>query len=101
MENQIKFAEEELAEIKMLQGKFQEKVFAFGRFRLERMQLLKLVKQLEDREAEAEKEYVNLQNMETALLEKLTKKYGEGNLNLADGVFIPALPVTEKEKVAP
>lgn len=101
MENQIKFTEEELAEIRMLQGKFQEKVFAFGRFRLERMQLLKLVKELEERESDAEKEYVNLQNMETALLEKLTKKYGEGNLNLTDGVFIPALPVTEKENAAP
>ena len=85
----------------MLQGKSQEKVFEFGRFRLERMHLLRLVKELETREAKAEEEYGQLEGMETSLLEKLTQKYGEGNLNLADGVFIPAVPVTKKENTAP
>ncbi len=90
--NQIKFTEEELAEIRMLQTKFQEKVFEFGRFRLERMHLLRLVKELEDREKKAEDDYVQLQDMERSLLEKLTGKYGEGQLSLTDGVFIPTTP---------
>jgi len=90
MSNPIKFTDQELAEIRMLQGKFQEKVFEFGKFRLERMHLLKLVKELEDRESKAEEEYVQLQTMETALLEKLTAKYGEGQLSLQDGTFLPS-----------
>lgn len=89
MINQIKFTEEELAEIRMLQSKFQDKVFEFGKFRLERMHLLKLVKELEDRESAAEEEYKQLQGMENTLLDKLTQKYGEGQLSLSDGVFIP------------
>jgi hypothetical protein len=100
MSNQIKFTEQELAEIRMLQGKFQEKVFQFGQFRLERMNMLKLVKGLEERELKAEEEYSNLQGMEDSLLEKLMKKYGEGQLDLEDGLFIPAVPVTSKEKAA-
>lgn len=101
MTNQIKFSDQELAEIRMLQGKFQDKVFEFGRFRLERMHLLKLVKELENREAKAEEEYVQLQGMENSLLEKLTQKYGEGSLNLTDGTFVPVGPVTQKENAAP
>lgn len=98
MSTPIKFTEQELAEIRMLQSKSQEAVFAFGVLRIERMQLLKLVKELEDREAKAEEEYNNLQGMEASLLDKLTKKYGEGSLDLEDGVFIPVAPVTKKEK---
>jgi len=90
MSNQIKFSEQELAEIRMLQSKFQEKIFEFGRFRVERMGLLKMVKELEDREAKAEEEFGQLQKMEESLLERLTQKYGEGQLNLQDGTFIPA-----------
>jgi hypothetical protein len=91
-----KFTEQELAEIRMLQGKFQEKIFEFGNFRIERMGLLKLVRDLEDREAKAETDFLNLQKMEEELLDKLTKKYGEGALNLNDGTFTPAV-VTQKE----
>lgn len=87
--NEIKFSEHEMAEIKLLQSKFQEKIGDFGRFKIERLQILKLVQDLETREAKAEEEYLNLQRMETSLLDKLTAKYGEGSLNLEDGTFIP------------
>lgn len=98
MSQEIKFTEQEIAEIRMLQGKFQQKIVDFGHFHMERMQLLKLVKDLEDREKKADEGFENLQKMESELLEKLTKKYGEGQLNLEDGIFIPATQVTEKEK---
>jgi len=91
-----KFTEQELAEIRMLQNKFQEKIFEFGNFRIERMGLLKMVKELEDRESKAESDFFNLQKMEEELLDKLTKKYGEGALDLTDGTFTPAT-VAKKE----
>jgi len=100
MSQQIKFTEQEIAEIRMLQGKFQEKQFEFGRFHLERMHLLKLVKELEDQERKAEEEFGQIQGMETSLLERLTQKYGEGSLDLSNGMFIPAVPVTQKENSA-
>ena len=89
MSQEIKFTEQEVAEIRMLQGKYQQRIIEFGNFKMERMHLLKLVKDLEDRETTAEEDFANLQKMETELLEKLTKKYGEGQLNLEDGTFIP------------
>ena len=92
MSNIIKFTDQEMAEIRMLQEKFQEKVFEFGRFHLERKNLLALVNELENREKKAEEEYAQFQKMEEALLEKLTQKYGEGQLNLQNGTFIAASP---------
>ena len=90
MSNPIKFTEQELAEIRMLQTKFHEKIVEFGTFRVERTGLLKLVKELEEREEKADADFANLQKMEEDLLGKLTGKYGEGQLNLQDGTFIPA-----------
>lgn len=98
MTNTIKFTDQELAEIRMLQNKFQEKVFEFGKFRLERMHLLKLVAELEEREKKIEDEYIQLQTLEGNLLDKLTAKYGEGQLSLTDGVFIPSTPAATKDK---
>lgn len=92
MTTPIKFTDQELAEIRMLQEKFQEKVFDFGKFHLERKHLLSLVTELEKRETKAEEEYAQLQKMEESLLERLTQKYGEGQLSLSDGVFIPSSP---------
>jgi hypothetical protein len=101
MENVIKFTEEEMIELRTLNERFQEKVFQFGQFRLERMHLLRLVKELEDREEIAEKEYLDLQNLQTSILDKITKKYGEGRLDLENGTFIPLPSVTQKEKSTP
>lgn len=92
MSNSIKFTDQELAEINMLSRKFQEKVFEFGKFHLERKSLLALVTEMEAREKKAEEEYAQLQKMEEDLLDRLTKKYGEGQLDLKDGTFIPASP---------
>ena len=95
MNKNVKFTQQEMDEIKTLQGKFQAKVFEFGQFRLERMRLLSLVKDLEGRESKAEEEFKSFQAMETSLLESLTKKYGEGSLNLQDGTFIPTPSPTQ------
>jgi len=85
----IKFTEQELSEIKNLQAKFQEKVFNLGQLRVERMRVSDIVRTLEFRESEVEKDFAALQAQEKNLLETLTKKYGEGSLNIADGTFIP------------
>jgi hypothetical protein len=87
--NTIKVTEQELTDMRNLNQKINENTFSFGVFRIERMNLLKLVKELEDREKNAEQEYNNLQTAANALLEQLNKKYGEGSLNMTDGTFVP------------
>lgn len=89
MENQIKFTDQEMSDIRSLQQKFQEKVFEFGKIHLERTSLRKAVDDLFDRETKADEEFKNLQKLEGELLDRLTSKYGIGNLNLENGTFTP------------
>jgi hypothetical protein len=85
-----KITESELAEVKMLQGKFQEMVGKFGVLGLEKMELDRLVSEFVNKEKALKEEYVNLQKLEQDLMDKILKKYGIGNLNLVDGTFTPA-----------
>ena len=82
-----KITESELAEIKMLQSKFQESIFKLGNLQVEKMELDRLVNEFVDKEKKLKDEWINLQKMEQSLLDKIVKNYGEGNLNMVDGTF--------------
>ena len=89
MSQPIKFSTDEMAEVNLLRTKFQEKMFHFGELYLHRMELDHAIRNLAEREKKQQEEYINLQKMESEFLEKIVKKYGEGNLNISDGTFTP------------
>jgi F0F1-type ATP synthase gamma subunit len=89
MTNMKKFTDSEMAEIRLLNEKFQKNVFELGNLSVERMGLLDVAKRLDDSEEKLKQEYYNLRKMEEELLNKLTSKYGSGQLNLTDGTFTP------------
>ena len=86
----IKFTPEEMVEIKDVGTKYQEKMFQFGQLYLERINLDKAFRELQDKEKKLQADYAEIEKMETTISEKLTEKYGEGSLSLSDGTFIPA-----------
>ena len=87
---ETKFTEEELQELRELQTNYQQKVFDFGNLRVEKMLLIKTQADLEDREVEAEEGWSGVQEQEKELVQKLTEKYGPGQLEPTTGVFTPA-----------
>ena len=87
--NQIKIKDEEFAEIKMLQSKFQENVYKLGNLQVEKMELERLVGEVIEREKKLKEDWGSLQKLEQELLDKIIKNYGEGNLNINDGIFTP------------
>ena len=87
---ETKFTEEELQELRELQTNYQQKVFDFGNLRVEKMLLIKRQADLEDREVEAEEGWSGVQEQEKELVQKLTDKYGPGQLEPTTGVFTPA-----------
>ena len=87
--NKLKLSETELAEIKMLNVKFQECIYKFGNIQIEKMELDKLVNQFIEKEKLLKEEWASLQKLDTSLADKLVKKYGEGSLNINDGTYIP------------
>lgn len=90
MTEEIKFSPEELGNIKKLQEEFNRKMFEFGQLYLRRMELDSAFKDLIETEKKIQEDYSGLQKQETDLLAQLTQKYGEGQLNINDGTFIPS-----------
>ena len=91
MSEPIKIAPEELTEIKLLQSKFQESIYKLGNLQIEKMELDRLVTEFVEKEKKLKDEWTSLQTLEQGLLDKIVQKYGEGNLNMTDGTFIPAV----------
>ena len=90
MTQTIKFSESEMAEIKVLQTKFQEMIVKFGEHYFEKIELDRLVAQFVEKEKSLKDALTALQNQEKELLDKIVKKYGEGHLSLTDGTFTPS-----------
>jgi len=89
MSEPIKLKQEELDSLKKIQSKYQEKIFLFGQFYLERVALDEKIKQLAEAENKAREEYVAVQKEEQEWVNKIAETYGDGNLSLADGTFTP------------
>jgi uncharacterized protein YlbG (UPF0298 family) len=89
MENVIKFTDEEIKELNLIQDNYQEKYLQFGQLYLERLNLEEKVKQLNENESILKKEFVEIQKLEETFLNKITEKYGEGSLDAKTGVFTP------------
>jgi len=90
MSEPIKLKSEELESLKKIQAKYQDKVFQFGQFYLERLALDEKIKQLADLETKTREEYISIQKEEQDWINKIAETYGDGNLSLADGTFVPA-----------
>lgn len=90
MAEQIKFTEDELKELQNLQTKYAQTTADFGRIKVQRILLDKEIEFLKNKETELETIYQNLQKSESDIVKALSAKYGDGQLDLSNGVFIPA-----------
>ena len=88
MSEKVKMTESEVAEVKMLQEKFQQKIFQLGQWALQKMDAEERTKAANQLEIKLQEEWKSLQKMENELIEKLLNKYGEGKLDLANGIFV-------------
>ena len=77
-----KFSNTEMEEIKNLQKSISDITFQFGQINISKLKIT-------ERENFLKKELSSLEKQEIQLAEKLSDKYGRGNLNLDTGEFIP------------
>jgi hypothetical protein len=89
MAETIKLQPEELQQLQNIQSRYQDKVFQFGQFYLERLSLDEKIKQLADAENNAKVEFQKIQQEEQQWMNSISTKYGDGNLSLRDGTFTP------------
>ena len=92
MPEPVKFTQEELEEVKKLQEGYQNTIFSLGKLYLHRLNMEAVFKNLAEEEAKLQEDFTSFQKKEDEWSEKITKKYGEGNLNLEKGEFIPLSP---------
>ena len=90
--NEIKFSEEELKELGDLQQSYQDKQAQLGQIAVQKIILNQQIEAIDNRQAELEGEYEEVQQKEREIVEKLNDKYGPGQLDPQSGVFTPAPP---------
>lgn len=95
MNQKIKISDEEVSAIRTLQSKFQEIRSQFGTLYLEKLSVDSAIKAITEREGQLQDEWKSLQKQENDLIEAVLKKYGEGSLDVKEGVFIPETPAVK------
>lgn len=83
MSKAIKFTDEELTEIKELQGLYNAIVYQAGQLYLDEIHL-------HERKGQVESNIQEVKKKEQGIISSLTTKYGEGSINLESGEFMPA-----------
>ena len=87
--DEIKFSDEELKDLGDLQQSYQDKQGQLGQIAVQKILLNQQVEAVENRQAELEGEYEEVQQTERDIVEKLNEKYGPGQLDPQTGVFTP------------
>jgi hypothetical protein len=91
MNEKIKITEEELNTVRTIQGGFHQTQMDFGRLYLEKMAVDKAIKDITEKEGGLQERWTSLQKQENDTIDAILKKYGEGSLDLTDGMFIPEI----------
>ena len=89
MSDDKKFTEEELKSLRVLQDSYTKKQAELGQVSVQRILLNQQMDTLDERQAQLESEYTQVQQQEQDLVKKLNEKYGPGQLNPETGVFTP------------
>ena len=89
MENEIKFTEEELRNIKTIQDDGYTLVSEFGQLEIERFVTNRKLQELDQMREKLEAQFFSVQERERVLVQSLNEKYGSGTVDIESGVFIP------------
>ena len=91
MSNPIKLSPEEIQAINSLQTKYADITAKLGQLKREQMLLNTQVQRLTQLEETFSNDYLTIQTEEVKFAEDITKKYGEGEINIETGEFIPSV----------
>jgi hypothetical protein len=85
-----KLDQTELETLTLLRQRSQEKVMQFGEIEMELIFLNNRIEEMHKMKDSLKSELVAMQEEERKVSKDLENKYGQGNLNLETGEFIPA-----------
>ncbi len=89
MSEEVKFTTEELNQVKEIQDDYFEVQNTLGQLQVARIRFDNQLLQLNEKEDEARKKFIDTQNKENNFLQSIREKYGDGSLDPDTGVFTP------------
>jgi predicted transcriptional regulator len=84
-----KLDKEHLDEIQALRDAFSANSQTLGNLYIEEFSLQQQLQQLTEQRTKFMKQFVDLRKQEEELLEKMRDRYGDGQINIAQGTFTP------------
>lgn len=91
MSNPIKLSPEDIQTINSLQTKYADITAKLGQLKIEQILLNSQVQRLTQLEQSFSNDYLTIQTEEIKFADDVTKKYGEGQINIETGEFIPSV----------
>lgn len=88
--NEVKMTEDDISSVVELSTEFQTILREFGELHLRKMQVEEENKRLDEVEEELKGTYITITQRESDMVNRFTKKYGEGRVDSARGVYIKA-----------
>ena len=89
LENATKVDQEHIDRIKEIQQKYVNVQTSLGHVSITRLRWTQQLTSLDQLEDELQTKFLDTQKEEQTLLDELTKKYGDGTLDMDSGEFIP------------
>jgi len=86
---QIQLTEQEIQEINELRDQYATLTAKFGQLKIEQILTEAQLKRLSELETAYKEEYLATQVKEEAFGNAITTKYGEGNIDVESGAFLP------------
>ena len=93
-DKEVKFTEEEMKQINVLQQGYVNLQNVLGQLSVNRIRLEQQLNDLDIAEENIKSQFTENQTKESNFVDGINKKYGDGNLDLTTGVFTPK-PVEE------
>jgi hypothetical protein len=90
-----KLDKEHLEEIQSLRNEFATNANNLGSVALEQIAMQRRTEFLNAEQERLYNEFESLRTREQELLEKMRERYGEGQINIADGTFTPETGLTQ------
>tara|TARA_Y100000034_G_C6629673_1_gene274849 strand:+ start:223 stop:525 length:303 start_codon:yes stop_codon:yes gene_type:complete len=94
MAESVKFTEEEMKQINNIRQGYVNLQNSMGQLSVSRIRLEQQLNDLDQAENDVRSQFTENQSTERDFVDTISKKYGDGNLDVNTGVFIPK-PVEE------
>ena len=99
--SEVKFTDAEMQEVKKLQSEYVGLQNTLGQIGIAKIRLTQQANEYDKAEESVKDKFAEAQTKEKEFIQKINKKYGDGNLDINTGVFSPKPAETDTANTRP